>query len=1170
MSLGERNQYSINDRYVEDAGRVFLTGVQALARLPIQQLRADRRRGLNTAALLAGYPGSPLAGLNFEIENAKRLVPDLPIVHRPLLNEEHGATAVMGSQLAAEQPDCEFDGIAGFWYGKAPGLDRAGDALRHAVFTGTSRLGGAVAIVGDDPAAKSSTLPSSSDATLFDLHMPILYPGDVEEVLTLGMHAISLSRITGAWTALKIVDAVADGSGTLDLGSTVINPIVPDLEIEGVKYEHRPDAKLLPPNNLVLERDLRIVRSELVRRYTVANKLNPVIVNPHDAWIGLIASGFTYHELRHALHSIGLRTLDDIEKAGIRLLHLQLPVPFDPQNIRNFSEGLDEILVIEEKNPTAEWLVKDALYGSANQPRVLGKTRPDGQPLMPSHGILDADAIVQGLFDRLSLRVRDRLVEPRKKIKQRELIPLDVTRSPYFCSGCPHNSSTKVPEDSLIGAGIGCHTMVLLMDDDKVGNIAGVTAMGNEGMQWVGMEPFVERNHFIQNIGDGTYFHSGQLAIASAVAANSNITFKLLYNGTIAMTGGQDPKGGLGVIEITQIMLAQGVEQIIITTEDPSRYKETDFPKEVSVWTRERIIEAQESLAEVSGVTVLIHDQACAAQLRRTRKRGQSEKPDFRVLINNRICEACGDCGTVSNCLSVQSQQTEFGPKAYIDQDSCNFDASCLKGDCPSFISVKTTPDQQQNIPANDDWVFHDIPAPKQKISNDNVDIRMAGIGGTGVVTAAQILATAAMLSDFEVRGLDQTGLSQKAGPVISDIRLTRSNPRPSNLLMKQSADLILGFDLLVAVSDRTLEVLKPGHTIIVASDSETPTGSMVGDPYASFPDAKQLIDRAAGLTNEKSNFLVDAKFLCKELLGSSTSANIFLLGVATQIGVLPITPKSFEEAISLNGVSVEENLAAFKWGRIWVNHPEEVNKRITKSAETLKGSHRTSLSDQIIKRIENLSVSNEVEESLYLFCSEIIKFQNAKLAHSYLDVIEKTIKALSRIDSKDESEELLQSVIRNTYKLIAYKDEYEVARLFLSTSIMDEIKTLPQSTGKATWHFQPPFMRAMGLKKKLKLPFALAIPLMKLLSKGKILRGTKFDLFGYAKVRKTERLIRDRYIEEVMEALDCLTPENLTLILSLSNLPEEVRGFEDLKLNSAGMFLDRLDIQAKEIIKHP
>ena len=487
MSIGERKQYSISDRYVEESGKVFLTGVQALARLPIQQLRTDRDKGLNTASLLAGYPGSPLAGLNFEIENAKRLVPDLPIVHRPLLNEEHGATAVMGSQLAAEQPDCAFDGIVGFWYGKAPGLDRAGDALRHAVFTGTSRLGGAVAIVGDDPAAKSSTLPSSSDATLFDLHMPILYPGDVQEILTLGMHAISLSRITGAWTALKIVDAVADGSGTIDLASTVIEPIVPNLEIDGVKYEHHPDAKLLPPNNLALEKDLRVVRSELVRRYTVANNLNPTIVDPPDAWIGLIASGFTYHELRHALHAIGLRTLDDIESAGIRLLHLQLPVPFDPQNIRNFSRGLEEILVIEEKNPTAEWLVKDALYGSANQPRVLGKTYPDGRPLMPSHGILDADTMVQGLYDRLSLRVSDRLTSPKARSERRQLIPLDADRSPYFCSGCPHNSSTKVPEGSLIGAGIGCHTMVLLMDEEQVGNIAGVTAMGNEGMQWVGI-----------------------------------------------------------------------------------------------------------------------------------------------------------------------------------------------------------------------------------------------------------------------------------------------------------------------------------------------------------------------------------------------------------------------------------------------------------------------------------------------------------------------------------------------------------------------------------------------------------------------------------------------------------------------------------------------------------
>ena len=1162
MSIGERKQYSISDRYVEESGKVFLTGVQALARLPIQQLRADRDKGLNTASLLAGYPGSPLAGLNFEIENAKRLVPDLPIVHRPLLNEEHGATAVMGSQLAAEQPDCAFDGIVGFWYGKAPGLDRAGDALRHAVFTGTSRLGGAVAIVGDDPAAKSSTLPSSSDATLFDLHMPILYPGDAQEILTLGMHAVSLSRLTGAWTALKIVDAVADGSGTIDLASTVIEPIVPNLEIDGVEYEHHPDAKLLPPNNLALEKDLRVVRSELVRRYTVANNLNPTIVNPPDAWIGLIASGFTYHELRHALHSIGLRTLSDIENVGIRLLHLQLPVPFDPQNIRNFSKGLEEILVIEEKNPTVEWLVKDALYGSANQPRVVGKTCPEGRPLMPSHGILDADTIVQGLFDRLSVRVSDRLITPKARNTQRQLIPLDTNRSPYFCSGCPHNSSTKVPEGSLIGAGIGCHTMVLLMDEEQVGNIAGVTAMGNEGMQWVGMEPFVERNHFIQNIGDGTYFHSGQLAIASAVAANSNITFKLLYNGTIAMTGGQDPKGGLGVSEITQIMLAQGVKQIIVTTEDLSRYKKLSFPKEVRIWERERIVEAQESLSGVQGVTVLIHDQSCAAQLRRTRKRNQSEKPDFRVLINNRICEACGDCGAVSNCLSVQKQETPFGPKAFIDQDSCNFDASCLKGDCPSFLTVQIDPEQVSDgfplKPAND-FV---LPLPEIQVSLESLDLRIAGIGGTGVVTAAQILATASMLDGFEVRGLDQTGLSQKAGPVVSDLRLTRGSPQSSNLLMRQSADVLIGFDLLVAASERSLKVAQSGKTILVASKTETPTGAMIGDPLADLPDVESLMGRLSNFIKSDSSFLVDTGKLCTGLLGTVTSSNIFLLGVAVQLGALPVRPDSFEEAIRLNNVNVDENLTAFQWGRIWVADTQYVLDHIQ---EANSGNSITSLPElpsDIAQRVTELGLKDEELEFVLLFAADILAFQNKKVVDKYVALLQHVIVSSKKLSSPDNRKALLQAVARNAHKLIAYKDEYEVARLFLLPELKREINQLPQSNGegRAVWHLHPPFLRALGVKKKLKIPYTVAVPLMKILAKGKILRGTRLDIFGYAKVRKLERMMRDRYIEEISQSLNFLTDTNFNEILSLAQSPDSVRGFEEIKLKKAEAFLLRLE----------
>tara|TARA_Y100001970_G_C14236605_1_gene862208 strand:- start:73 stop:3582 length:3510 start_codon:yes stop_codon:yes gene_type:complete len=1161
MSIAEGESYSINDRYVKSSGKVFLTGVQAIARLPIQQLRADRQEGLNTASLLAGYPGSPLAGLNFEIDNAVKLAPDLPIVHRPVLNEEHGATAIMGSQLAAEQPDFDFDGVAGFWYGKAPGLDRAGDALRHAVFAGTSRYGGAVAVVGDDPAAKSSTLPSSSDATLVDLHMPILYPGDVKEILTLGMHAIALSRITGAWTALKVVDAVADGSGTIDLASTVIDPVIPDLLIDGAAYEHRPDAKLLPPNNLAIERDLRVVRSELVRRYTIANQLNPTIVDPPDAWIGLIASGFTFHELRHALHAIGLCTLDDIEKAGIRLLHLQLPIPFDPANIRNFARGLDEIIVIEEKNPTAEWLVKDALYGSINQPRVLGKSYPDGRPLMPSHGILDANTMVNGIFDRLSLRIADRLVAPNPKSNRRELIPLSTERSPYFCSGCPHNSSTKVPEDSLIGAGIGCHTMVLLMGEEQVGNIAGVTAMGNEGMQWIGMEPFVKRSHFIQNIGDGTYFHSGQLAIASAISANSRITFKLLYNGTIAMTGGQDPKGGLEVADITKIMVAQGVKEIIITTEDVRKYRRLKLPNNVRVWDRSQVVKAQEVLAEIDGVTVLIHDQSCAAQLRRMRKRDVVPKPDFRVFINHRICEACGDCGDVSNCLSVQSHETMLGPKALIDQDSCNFDASCIKGDCPSFITVEIDPERSDSAFRRRDEAI-ELPEPEVKVPTDKLDLRLAGIGGTGVVTAAQILATAAMLDGYEVRGLDQTGLSQKAGPVVSDLRFTRGAPRSSNLLMQQSADVIIGFDLLVASSDKAMEVAREGKTILIASETETPTGEMIGNPLGRLPNTDELFERIANCIKGESSFLVDSGTLCKALFGSVMSSNIFLLGVSVQLGALPVSPESFNQAIKLNNVSVEGNLEAFKWGRAWVVDSGYVERVTQRGSLASEPKAMLKLEEDLIRRIQSFNLSTEDSDCIRFLAHDIQEFQNRKVTEEFVCLLEAVNHSSTRISNKDDKEALLIAVAKSAHKLIAYKDEYEVARLFLSTEMESQINKLPQSNGiaKSTWHLHPPFLRAMGLKRKLKIPYNVAVPAMKALSLFKFLRGTKFDLFGYAKLRKIERQIRDRYIKAVTDSLKVLDDDNFSKIYELAVLPNEVRGFENIKLEKAKSFLINLD----------
>ncbi len=685
--------YDLADRYRLTEGRVLLTGIQALARIVIEQLRRDQRAGLNTAAFLAGYPGSPLGGLDQEVARARALVPDLPIVHQPAVNEELGATAVMGSQLAPGRPDARYEGVVGVWYGKAPGLDRAGDALRHGVFAGASPKGGALVLVGDDPACSSSTMPSSSDATLVDLHMPILYPGTTEECLELGLHAVAMSRASGLWSSMKIVTPVADGFGTVTLPVLDADPIIPTHDIDGVPWTSHPSAHFLGPRMLEVEREFREIRLPLARRYGAANGLNRISVDPSDAWIGLVATGFTYYELLDALRRLGLDSERAIADAGIRVLQLRMPVPFDPDIVRSFARGLDEIVVVEEKNPTLEWLVKDALYGGPSQPLVLGKTHEDGRTLMKSWGRLDADAMLPGLRERLGTRLGDRLAPEPPAAPARPLIPVAIARTPFFCSGCPHNWGTKVPDGALVGAGTGCHGMTLLMDEERVGETIGITAMGNEGAQWIGMEPFVAADHLFHNYGDGTYFHSAQLALQYCIGAGKHMTFKILYNDTIAMTGGQVAPYKVGVPELATILLAQGVTKVAITAEDVGRYQGVDLPKGVKVHDRTDIVAVQEDLRSTPGVTVLIHDQACAAELRRARRRGKLRMPTRRVVINHRICEGCGDCGDVSNCLSVQPLDTPLGRKTTIDQASCNFDESCLQGDCPAFMTVEIDPD---------------------------------------------------------------------------------------------------------------------------------------------------------------------------------------------------------------------------------------------------------------------------------------------------------------------------------------------------------------------------------------------------------------------------------------------------------------------------------------------
>lgn len=1157
---GNRSQhqaYHLEDRYTHDNGSVFLSGIQALSRLPIEQLRVDRQHGLNTAAFASGYQGSPLAGLGEELMRASATVPDLPIHCQPAVNEELAATAVMGSQLASTRPDARYDGVVGLWYGKAPGLDRACDALRHAVFVGTSPMGGAVAIVGDDPSAKSSSLPSSSDATFVDLHMPILYPADVQEALDLGRHAIALSRASGLWVGLKIEASVADGTATIDLNPQRISPVMP--LIDGKRYECVPDAMMLAPRSLEVEHELRGIRSELAIRYAAENQLNRITIDAQNPWICLIATGCTYRETLEALRRLGLSTPFAIASAGIRIVKMSMPVPFDPRTIRRFANGLEELFVIEEMNPTLERMVREALYHEHDRPIITGKQDPEGRPLIPNDGLLDADRIVHALWQRLEKRLGTLLKPP---VLKEPPSPLSVIRSPYYCSGCPHNRSTRVPDGSTVGIGIGCHTMAMLTHDDRVGDMIGLSAMGNEGAAWIGMSNFVETDHLFQNLGDGTFFHSGQLAIQAAVASAVNITYKLLFNGTVAMTGGQDPVGGLGIPQVVQLLRAYGVAEILITTDDPGKYSRSHLPSDVLVWDRRRLIEAQERLARVPGVTVLIHDQPCAAELRRKRKRGILPAPVMRVAINHRICEGCGDCGRVSSCLSVEPFDTPFGRKTRINQQSCNFDYSCLEGDCPAFMSV---------VPTRESWwgrVFSQrdrtssirkpplapidtVPDPVSKVTEDSWSIRMVGIGGTGVLTAAQIIGTAATLGGHHVSGLDQTGLSQKAGSVISDLRMTHgSHPPPSNHLGSEQADALIVFDQLAAASPKSMEALAQDRTYVAGSTSSSITASMVGNADLEPPSTQVLTERIEHRA-QGSGLWMDATRLVKALTQSAAGANIFVVGAAVQNGIVPVSPNHVEEAIGLNGVSVEANISAFRWGRCYAAHSQIVEAAAARPASSNVNPLPRKLEDALLEVCQTLSDA-EIKNTLRLFASELVEYQNVAYALAYVRDLKRVAEA--EASAAPGSSRLTLAAARNLYQLLAYKDEYEVARLMLDEESFDAALDTIDGPSKASWQLHPPLLRAMGLKHKISVPNWMS-PLVRLLAKGKFLRGTVADLFGYAEVRRVERAMIVEYRSVLETIVTNLSTDNLKQAVQIAALPSQVRGYEEIKLRRAAEY---------------
>ena len=1176
MKSGPRESGSVSDprlrpaeRYTAGQGTVPMTGVQALARLAVNVRRADRAAGRDTALFISGYEGSPLAGYDLELQRHADVLAAHDIVFRPAVNEELAATSVQGTQLAPGTGDARVAGITGFWYGKSPGLDRACDALRHANLMGTDPRGGAVAFVGDDPAAKSSTVPGASEFLLADLGLPVLYPADPQDVLDLGHHAVAMSRVSGLWVAVKIATNVADGVGTVQVGSDRVQPVLP-----AVRFEHTVNARMLPPALLEMETTRDGARLDAARAYARANQLNTVYGCGSRGRVGVVAAGKTYLDVAQALGRLGLNERERHAR-GLRVLRLAMIHPLVPAEVKDFARGLDEVMVIEEKRSFIEAALKDILYDIPGAPRIVGKTEPNGRPLVPSAGELDADLIAAALARRLGKLGglgefptvdawqdrRGQTLLQQRGAAQRTVTPLPLLpRTPYFCSGCPHNTSTKVPPGSMVGGGIGCHALVLMMEPDAVGDVLGLTQMGGEGAQWIGLAPFLTtRRHLLQNIGDGTFHHSGSLAVRAAVAAGVNITYKLLYNSAVAMTGGQQAVGAMPVAALTRSLAAEGVRRIIITTEEVRRYRGADLAPVAQVWSRDRLDEAQRELSAAEGVTVLIHDQECATELRRKRKRGLAADPGRRIMINERVCEGCGDCGRKSNCLSVQPVDTDFGRKTAIDQSSCNKDFSCLAGDCPSFLEIRPAARAKPRRLAPSlaaDATGDPVPRlDAGDLAGAVHTTRITGVGGTGVVTVSQILTAAARLAGLEVRSLDQTGLAQKGGAVVSDIKISGSVVEAAAKAAAGECDLYLGCDLLVAADPKNLVVAHPDRTLACVSTTKVPTGPMITDATIGFPDVTVISDQIRAATCGPDAVFLDARSSSITLFGTDQYANTLLTGAAFQAGALPLPASAIEQAIELNGAAVDRNVQAFRRGRQAVADPPAFAAAL--DALSVRALEREpGVTERVIAATVGTPADSELARLVLGRVTDLADYQSAAYARQYAAFVAGVAAAEQR--TVPGSTALSLAVARNLHKLMAYKDEYEVARLSLDPRVGAAVAAEFGPGARISYLLHPPVLRALGMRRKITLgPWFR--PAFRVLRAARRLRGTPLDPFGRARVRRTERELITEYRAAVAAMLPHLSPDTLPRCVDIASAPDEVRGYEGIKLASLARYRARL-----------
>jgi indolepyruvate ferredoxin oxidoreductase len=1125
---------SLDDRFDLSKRHVFLTGTQAIVRLTLMQRERDRINGFNTAGYVTGYRGSPVGGLDQTFWRAKAALDRYHVKFQPGLNEDLAATALWGTQQAELRGEGKYDGVFGIWYGKGPGVDRSGDVFRHANFAGSSKLGGVVALMGDDHTCESSTTAHQSEFAFLDAMIPILNPAGVQELLDYGQHGFALSRFAGTWVAMKCVKETIESTQVVD-GS------LDRVQIEIPQDFHMPPGGLnirAFDGALAQEARLHDFKRDAILAYLTANRLNRIVTSGGpSAKIGIITTGKSYLDVRLAFDELGIdeKRANDL---GIRLYKIACPWPLEPKGLKEFAEGLDLIIVVEEKRSLIETQVREELYGAPNQPTVIGKKDENGRWLFPVKAALDPNDIAIAIGERILKRTTKGEIQKRvDRLRQAQAALAETqdvaNRTPYFCSGCPHNTSTIVPEGMRAYAGIGCHTMALYMNRAT----GGFTHMGGEGANWIGEAPFSKREHVFQNLGDGTYNHSGILALRAAVASGVNITYKILYNDAVAMTGGQRHEGNLHVDDIARQVAAENVKRIELVTDEPEKYpKSINWPSGLKVHHRDDLDSVQRDLAATPGVSVLIYDQTCAAEKRRRRKRGEFPDPDKRVIINELVCEGCGDCGVQSNCVAVQPLDTEWGRKREIDQSACNKDFSCLKGFCPSFVTVHGAKLKRGTGAAAVAGELPALPKPTLPAIDGTYGIIITGIGGTGIVTMAQILGTAAYLDGKAAGIIDMAGLAQKGGGVFSHLRIAE---QPDDIhairIPAYGAELVIGGDIVVVGSKKVLSAMRPGETTVVVNTHETLPGDFTHNADFSLP-TERLKREIAKATDKNRAHFVEATKLATVLFGSSFGQNIFLVGYAYQLGCLPISMEAISRAIELNGEAVDMNKSAFEWGRRAAFDLASVTKLVTPLSVPTDARH---LSQSLDEKIERRAAFLEA-------------YQSARYARRYRDLIVRMRAAEASLGTPETS--LTEAAAKSLFKLMSYKDEYEVARLFTDGSFDKQVAASLEGDLKFEFHLAPPLLArkdpATGRPKKMSFGPWIK-PVFSLLAKLKFLRGGLFDPFAHSLERKMERMLISEYIAILEEVEAGVKSENRALAIALLSVPMKIRGFGPVKMRS-------------------